>query len=249
MNTSELLSINVIPEKVAKSVFLKSEQGISHTPYKDEIRLLSCIKQGDSSRLLQEIIPFVQNGIFVGEMSQNDVMQYKYMAVSSITLATRYAIQGGLDEHTAYNFSDEFIRKVDALNEPSKIMEHIAAKILELTNMVKKNRERVKHSPYIRKTINYINDNINKRITVGELAKDCGISADYLSHLFKREMGENLTSYILRQKLEISKTLLWEGYDNSKICYALSFCSQSHFISSFKKQYGITPTEFLAQNR
>lgn len=249
MRTSELLSISVIPENVADSSFLKSEQGLVHTAYRDEIRLLSCIKEGDCDRLLREIVPFVQSGIVVGEMSKDSLTQYKYMAVSSITLATRYAIQGGLDEHTAYNFSDGFIRSIDALAEPSDILELIAVKITELTDMVRINREKVKHSPYVRRAINYINDNINKRITVKEIADECRISADYLSHLFKKETGSSLSSYILRQKLEISKTLLWEGYDNSKICYALSFCSQSHFISSFKKEYGMTPTEFLAHNK
>lgn len=43
-------------------------------------------------------------------MSENSLMQRKYMAVSSITLATRYAIQGGLNEDEAYSFSDRFIK-------------------------------------------------------------------------------------------------------------------------------------------
>lgn len=62
-------------------------------------------------------------------------------------------------------------------------------------------------------------------------------------------MGVNLSSYINHQKLELSQTLLWEGYDNEKICYTLGFSSQSHFISSFKKEYGITPGEYIAMTK
>ncbi len=247
MKASELISINIIPQEISSSLFAQSEQGLSHTPYKDEIRLFSCIKQGDMDRLIAEIKPFIQSGIFVGEMSSDDIRQYRYMAVSAITLATRYAIQGGLDEFRAYHFSDEFIREIDSINTPVKILEHLAGNIIELTNLVNENKEKMKYSPHIRKAVAYINKNINKKITVSELSEKCSISSDYLSHIFKKEMGINLTAYILKQKLEIAKTLLWEGYDNKKICKSLSFRSQSYFISSFKKEYGITPTEYRSQ--
>lgn len=249
MKASELLCINTIPKDVAQSLFKQSDSGFLHTPYRDEIRLFSCIKEGDREKLISQVKPFMESGIFVGEMSDDNIMQYRYMAVSSITLATRYAIQGGLDEHTAYNFSDEFIRKIDRLQSSSDILTQLAAKIIELTNMVSESKNKIKHSPHVRKCISYINRNITKKITVKELSNHCGISADYLSHLFKKELGESMSVYILKQKLEMSKTLLWEGYDSKKICKSLSFCSQSHFISSFRKEYGITPTEYLSQIR
>lgn len=247
MNTDELLSINIIPQEISHSLFAQSEQGLIHTPYKDEIRLFSCIKEGNPEKLISEIQPFIKSGIFVGEMSADSIRQYQYMAVSCITIATRYAIQGGLDEFKAYQFSDEFIRTIDSANTSAEIISHLAAKIIELTKLVKTNKEKIKFSPHIRKAITYINKNINKKITVSEIADFCGISADYLSHIFKKEMNKSITSYILKQKLEIAKTLLWEGYDNKKICTSLSFCSPSYFISSFRKEYGITPTQYLSQ--
>ena len=59
-------------------------------------------------------------------------------------------------------------------------------------------------------------------------------------------MGVNLSAYITHQKLEMSQTLLFEGYDSDNICYLHGFSSQSHYISLFKKEYGITPGEFVA---
>lgn len=247
MKSSELLSIHTIPKEVSKSLYKQSDCGLIHTPYRDEIRLFSCVKEGNPEKLMSQVKPFMESGIFVGEMSDDNLMQYRYMAVSTITLATRYAIQGGLEEHTAYNFSDSFIRAVDKHNSSGEILVHLASKIIELTNMVKDNKSKVRYSPHIRKCISYINQNITKKITVKEIAAHCGVSADYLSHLFKKELGDSLSVYILKEKLELSKTLLWEGYDHKKICQSLSFCSQSHFISSFRKTYGITPTEYLSQ--
>lgn len=246
MNVYELLSIKILPEEITKSLYNQREAGLFHTPYKDEIRLFSCIKQGDLNRLIEEMKPLTANGIFVGKMSGDNITQYKYMAVSCITLATRYAIQGGLDEIQAYNFSDDFIRTVDTLTTPNHILGYVSQKIIELTNLVKASQGKAIYSPHIKRCIEYINKNLHKKITVTELAEECRLSPDYISHLFKKETGENLSRYILKQKLETAKTLLWEGFDSCKICYTLGFCSQSYFISAFKKEFDMTPKEYLS---
>lgn len=244
MNLSEILNIKVLPYEIAQSLYNQAESNSAHLSYKSEKRLFSCIKQGNIQKLFGEI-QIINENIGVGQMSDDNVQQYKYMAVSCITLATRYAIEGGLNENDAYVFSDIFIRKIDTFQSSNLIMESLAQAIIELTNSVAEEKKKLKYSPHIRKCIAYINKNMNKKITVKELSEECGLSQDYLSHLFKREIGENLSSYILKTKLEFSKTLLLEGLDNSKVAYTLGFSSQSHFICVFKKEYGITPKQFV----
>lgn len=173
MNYDELLSINTIPKEIDKSIYEQSERGLIHTSYRDEIRLFSCIKEGNSDKLLEQVQPFLKSGIFVGEMSDNNLMQFKYIAVSTMALATRYAIQGGLNELTSYSFSDEFIRNVDELQAVGDIIILLAGKIMELTEMVKKSKDKIIQSPHIRKSIAYINKNITKKITVKEISQHC----------------------------------------------------------------------------
>ena len=107
------MSIKIIPKEIAKSQSKAFVNGLHHTPYRDEIRLFSCIKQGNLKKLIFELKQLGIQNITVGQMSDDDLQQHKYMAVSFITLATRYAIQGGLNENLAYRFSDDFILKVD----------------------------------------------------------------------------------------------------------------------------------------
>ena len=120
---------------------------------------------------------------------------------------------------------------------------------IELTNKVNLCQKNFNYSPHIRKCVAYINKNLNEKLTVNSVAKYCNLSSDYLSRIFKEEMGVNLSAYITHQKLEMSQTLLFEGYDSDNICYMLGFSSQSHFISLFKKEYGITPGEFVTLTR
>lgn len=240
MNIGELISIKTLEDE--QNIFGDSEK---HTPYRDEIRMFSCVQQGDLGQLIKTF-KTLNTTVTTGKMSNDDIMQYKYMAVSTVTLATRYAIQGGLNEKTAYGFSDNMIMLVDSLTSKESILSCLASQIIRLTKMVKKSKTKPAQSPHIKKCIFYINENICSKITVSKLAEVCNISSDYLSQIFKEEMGENLSSYILRMKLEKSKELFMQGKSNKEICSILGFSSQSHLTTSFKKYYGLTPKEFIS---
>lgn len=235
MNIGELITIKTLDNKTIS--------GEKHTPYNAEIRLFSCVQLGDVEKLLAELRN-IESSIITGKLSNDGIMQYKYLAVSTVTLATRYAIQGGLNEKTAYEFSDKVIMSVDSMDSKEEILFYTAREIINLTNMVRDSKLRVNQSPHVRKCIRYINENKNRKITVSMLSDICNISSDYLSQIFKEEMGENLSSYITRNKLETAKTLIMEKKTNREICEMLGFSSQSHFITSFKKFYHMTPTEF-----
>lgn len=215
-----------------------------HTRYTTEIKLFSCVQQGNIEKLISEISN-IEQSVVTGKLSNDDITQYKYLTVSTITLATRYAIQGGLNEKTAYDFSDNVIMTVDSLTSKDEVMNFLASKIIKLTNMVKESKLSPSQSPYVRKCICYINDNIDKKITVSSLSEICNISPDYLSQVFKDEMGENLSTYITKRKLETAKDMLTKGKSNNEICRYLGFSSVSHFITAFKKHYNMTPTEYL----
>lgn len=232
MNPGELISIKT-----------PSDTNEKHTPYSAEIRLFSCIQLGDKEKLLGELEK-LDLSVITGKVSDDSVMQFKYLAVSAITLATRYAIQGGLNESTAYSFSDRVISLIDGMNSREEIILCLAKEIADLTESVRKSKEQPIQSPHIKKCIRYINENIGEKITVAGLSEICGISSDYLSHIFKEEMNENLSSYILRSKLEKAKDLIISGKTNKEICVSLGLSSESHFITSFRKYYNMTPSEY-----
>ena len=237
MNLSRLVSI--------KTLERDSENREKHTPYAAEIRLFSCVQQGDIERLLEEL-QNLDSVLVTGKLSEDNVKNSKYLAVSTVTLATRYAIQGGLDEKTAYGFSDESIMVIDGADSSSRVFALVAQRIMQLTDMVKKSKLKPKQSPHVKRCICYINENLNEKITVSSLAALCDVSADYLSHVFKEEMGENLSSYILRVKLEAAKDMIANKKSNREICDKLGFSSQPHFVTAFKKYCGMTPGEYYS---
>ncbi|MBE6812121.1 MAG: AraC family transcriptional regulator [Ruminococcaceae bacterium] len=227
---------------------IKNDTDEKHTPYSAEIRLFSCVQQGDIESLITQL-KNLDSIIVMGRMSDDELMQHKYMAVSTITLATRYAIQGGLNETKAYEFSDRVIKTIDKLTDKNEIFMCLGIEIVKLTEDVKRNKKQPEFSPHIRNCIKYINENLSQKISVSSVADYCGISADYLSQIFKKEIGENLSSYILKQKLEKSKSLLLNGMSSKEICREVGFSSQAYFITVFKRVYNMTPSEYMQITR
>lgn len=231
MNIGELISIKTVNDDLPQ------------TRYNTELKIFTCVQLGDLERLMAEIEK-VNATIVAGNISDNPVTQFKYLAVSTVTLATRYAIQGGLNERMAYDFSDKSIAKVDQMTCSDDILNSLAYDIITLTKMVSESRLKPKQSPHVKKCISYINEYLEEKLTVKALAEICGISPDYLSQIFKREIGENLSSYILTRKLEHAKELIAKGTSNKEICKTLNFSSSSYFVTAFKNKYHMTPSEY-----
>ena len=58
--------------------------------------------------------------------------------------------------------------------------------------------------------------------------------------------GENPSAFFKRYKLNFAANLLKEGkYNMSEIAYMTGFNTLSHFSASFKKQFGVPPSEYL----
>lgn len=72
-----------------------------------------------------------------------------------------------------------------------------------------------------------------------------GVSASYLSRLFKKETGVSVSTYIRDRKIDMAKNLLrFSDASMIDIANRLAFSSQSHFIQQFKESVGMTPKKY-----
>lgn len=93
--------------------------------------------------------------------------------------------------------------------------------------------------------LDYIKWSRHENIKVSQIASHFGYNEKYLSHLFTTVSGISLKQYILQQKMELAKYLLTDTNQNvSEISSQLGYSDPHHFMKSFKKIVGLTPTEF-----
>ena len=100
-------------------------------------------------------------------------------------------------------------------------------------------------SEEILKAVAYIKKNIEKNISVEDLADHVYLSVSHFKNKFKTEMGTSPADFVQRQKIDKSEALLREGAMNiTEIAYSLGYPSSQHFSSVFKKYTGKSPSQF-----
>ncbi len=226
-------------------LFENREDGRLHTSYHQELTVLNYIKEGDWNGLesIYRSLPQIK----YGKMSDNPFRQLFYGCIANTTLVTRYAIEGGLEEETAFTLSDVYIQKMEkcrTLYELNLLNEKMALDFTEHVAKAKENKYPVYLAP-ISKCIEIIYKNLHQRITLTMLATEVHLTPKYLSHLFHKETGQTLTDFIEEKRIEEAKNLLiYSQYSYSSISTYLCFNSHSYFISVFKKRVGMTPKDY-----
>ncbi len=111
--------------------------------------------------------------------------------------------------------------------------------------------ERFGNSPErMQKVLNYIERNLNKGVTLDDVADVANVSACYLSRLFKKSMNITFISYITARRMERAKELLQASdLPVTNISLDLSYNDVNYFCKSFKKEVGVSPTEYRRQCR
>ncbi|MCI9381406.1 MAG: helix-turn-helix transcriptional regulator [Dorea sp.] len=185
----------------------------------------------------------------VGVLSRNQVTNLKYHFVITTAMITRLCKQKGMELEQAFRMSDFYIQKLDDIHTVGGVHSLHDEMVLDYAEKMFRICHSDTNSRHISLCKEYIYSHIKERITVEDLADELGVSASYLSRLFKKETGDSVSAYIRRQKIEMAKNLLqYSEYTMIDIANRLSFSSQSHFIQQFREYVGMTPKKYRDLN-
>ena len=82
-------------------------------------------------------------------------------------------------------------------------------------------------------------------LRISEIAKELGISANYLSKLFLEETGTNFSDYLIDVRMEAAqKLLLYSNYTTQEIAQRVGYENVSYFSVLFKKYTGVTTGQY-----
>jgi AraC-like DNA-binding protein len=84
-------------------------------------------------------------------------------------------------------------------------------------------------------------------LEVDDLTRAAGLSKAHFSREFRRTFGESPYVYLMTRRLERAAALLRNtDYSVAEICLEVGLQGIGSFTTSFKRMYGMTPTEYRA---
>lgn len=231
-------------------LFLQRENDINHSPYENELAFYGLVRDGDQKKIIELMDKSPLNDPEGrGRLSQDEVRNIKYHFIVSVAMISRFCMEGGLNSETAYSLSDLYIQKADICTSIEPLIELHRSMCSDYAGRMRELRRNRVYSKHVVLCIDYIYENLQKRITVSILAKHVSLNETYLSKLFQAETGKSVSGYIRDKKIEAAQNMLkYSDFSCLNIGNYLAFASQSHFIQVFKAKTGLTPEVYRKQH-
>ncbi len=100
----------------------------------------------------------------------------------------------------------------------------------------------------VRKALRFLREHAHEPIDVADVAVEVAVSRRTLETKFRKMVGRTPALELRRVRLELAKKLLVETRDPvTNIVFAAGFNSRQVFSSLFRRETGMTPTEFRRQ--
>jgi AraC-like DNA-binding protein/transcriptional regulator with XRE-family HTH domain len=221
-----------------------SEAEYPDYPLDKERLLLSALRQGDSKKGKKVLNEILANLIF----SNPDQFKYiQFRAIELAVLISRSASGPGNTEEDILKTTNQYLLRIQEAQTIEEltdvlhiIVEYMADQIFSFQG--------VRHAAALRKAERYIRENYTRKISLQEIANVSGLSAPYFSTIFREEMGENLSAYLNRLRVEKAGRLLTEtNMSLSDISGSCGFEDQSWFSKIFKNYTGMSPGRYRGQ--
>ncbi|MED3574168.1 helix-turn-helix domain-containing protein [Cytobacillus praedii] len=249
-NNHELNRVNIESEDLALELSNGRRNLIFHSNLSYERVLLDYVKHGQKDKLKDIFDYSIIGEAELGLLSKrNRLRSEKNLMITGIALVCRAAIEGGLNDELAFTLSDFYIQQLEELGSLKAILKLTEEAISDFTNRVHQLNE-AKYSASITACQNYIYNHLYGDISLDHLAEICHLSPNYLSSLFKKEVGISISEFIQQLRIDEAKKLLdLTNYSIAEIGTFLNFNDQSYFIKTFKKHTGFTPKQYRGRER
>lgn len=203
------------------------------------VRIINRIKVADAGSVRQLISEFISLTFSLFQNQDDLLKNHLIEFIFSVRTCTTQIIPTYKNEAFDKTFST-----LASTNDKNKIEQFIVDRCLECVTAIAGTQTQ-KVNPIIQKACSFIEQNIDKDISLDQLAQNLGVSSFYLSKLFKEQTGENYSSYVTNLRLDKAKQLL---NDDSliikEITSMIGYNDQNYFSKLFKQKFGLSPTEY-----
>lgn len=152
-----------------------------------------------------------------------------------------------LEDRADFEIAVLIERVVSAYEAGRRCPSAIKGSIYELIAYLAEKRHGTVNDKYasVRKGIKMLESNAYGAESIEKIASECNVSTTHFRRLFKEYAGKSPVQYRTELKIEYAKRMLAESdMTVSEIADTLGFEGDSYFCRVFKKETGLTPTEY-----
>ncbi|MDQ2863970.1 MAG: AraC family transcriptional regulator [Bacteroidota bacterium] len=95
----------------------------------------------------------------------------------------------------------------------------------------------------------FVDDNYSKKIDIDNISDEAFFSKFHFIRLFKRIYGKTPYQYLTSVRIDHAILLFQKNKSVSEVCFSVGFEDLSSFSELFKKNVGVSPSDFLKQER
>lgn len=238
------LGVKVVkPKKYYDSIYEDRESMFQHSPYALEVELTKAVAKGDSKEALKALRKITAQGE-KAVLAKDPLRSAKNSMIGSIAFLARAAIQAGVSADHAFSLSDALTQQIEDMTSRNAVLAFEEGILLQYVALVRQRLAQTYSTPVMR-VIHYIENRLDRKISLEEAAAYAGVHAAYLSARFKKETGLSFSYYVSMRKIQESSYFVrYTDYSISQIAYLYGFSSQSYYITLFKKVMEMTPMEY-----
>lgn len=119
-----------------------------------------------------------------------------------------------------------------------------------MTEVINFSLQQTDYHKRIYASMNYISKNIEREVTLSEIADVASFSPFHFHRIFKAVVGENVAEFTRRIRVELAANRLLANLhtDVTSIALSCGFSSSQNFAKIFRQKYNITPTQYRKKN-
>lgn len=194
---------------------------------------------------LEELRVFVERLFDVNQLLNQDKGTYQIYILELVTAMIKTIKEMQIDSKN-FRFEELDLFEVVLRNQSIEFVTNSIVMLGEKIMKIIQTTQTDTTNKLVTEAKTYVNDHYSdETLNVESVAGHLHYTPNYLSSMFKKETGNSFMSYILEVRLSAAKKLL-ETTDmkNFEVAIEVGFSSANYFSFCFKKELGISPTQY-----
>lgn len=211
-------------------------------PYEDIKQVVYQIKTGNMQQIREAVEHL--SGVLVDRKNLSKVnIKMVFMELLNSILKEFSAVKNGKDD--IWKAGSSIYTSLDQDDSLHKVKERIiefAIQVAEMLSKVQINSGQVT----VDKVKKFVDANYSlEECSLSMAADNAGVSAGYLSALFKKLVGVKFIEYLTNVRMEQARLLLkTTDLKHYEVAYEVGYANPHYFSVAFKKHVGVSPSEF-----